>query len=333
MSTSSHSRSRRSRFLAALLALLACLPFLTQCAHTTVSVPPPMLRLEDKNWTTRDGRQLPYLKWPGAPQKPEALLLCIHGLSGAADDFNRLGETLPGKGYACYGMELRGQGHDPNPRARGDIGSCAQWIDDLRDFTLLLRKKHPGVPVIWYGESLGALITIQAASICRPEDGVAGIVLASPVVALRENLQLPFFKNLAVRTLMLVWPGFRISLESLGNSEVQVTSETTHREQMEKTTHYVKDFTIRLFREVERMIRTSLAAARQITLPTLVLYTPNDALTSREGVEKFYDTIAAKDKNKLFFPNSHHLILHDVDRWEAVGKVTDWLKRVGTAGK
>ena len=78
MSTSSHSRSRRSRFLAALLALLACLPFLTQCAHTTVSVPPPMLRLEDKNWTTRDGRQLPYLKWPGAPQKPEALLLCIH---------------------------------------------------------------------------------------------------------------------------------------------------------------------------------------------------------------------------------------------------------------
>ncbi len=284
------------------------------------------------SWTARDGKSLPSKHWPVATDHPRAVLICIHGLSGAASDFWPAGESFPAKGVAVYGMQLRGQGNDPERKLRGDIHSVRQWREDLVDYTALIRQRHPGVPVFWFGESLGALITIDAtAALHGDQHTVAGIILASPVVALRDNLKLSFGRNLLLRTILRLWPGKRISLEAMGNSEVQVTSKTTHRGQMQHTEHYVKDFTVRLFGEVEKLIRQSSTAAGRITVPVLLLYTPNDALTPREGVERFFAALASKDKTSVFFPQSYHLILHDQDRAEALRRLSEWL--VARAGR
>lgn len=285
-------------------------------------------------WTARDGKELPFVQWPGAPESPKAVVVCVHGLSGAASDFWPAGESLPKAGHAVYGMQLRGQGNDPDVKARGDIQSETQWIHDLIDFSALVKRRHPGAPVYWYGESLGALITIHAATLKRDRDvDVSGIILSSPVVALRENLTLPFFKNLAVRTVLYLFPGKRISLEALGNSEVQVTSGTTHRQQMQHTPHYVPAFTLRLFGRVEQLIRRSPEAAERVEVPVLIFYTPNDALVSAEGVEAFFDRLASKDKTLRFFPRSYHLILHDVDRGEALEALREWLDKRAPAAR
>lgn len=313
-------------FLRGLLLVLAVI-LLSQCAAPRVHPRPPTMDSSLNQWTARDGKSFPCKHWPGEPGKPRAVVICIHGLSGAASDFWPVGESFPQKGYAVYAMQLRGQGHDPDRRRRGDIGSASQWQQDLLDFTSLVSRRHPGVPVYWFGESLGALITINTAGSLGEElpHTVAGIMLTSPVVAIRDNLKLPFFKNLALRTLIRLWPRKRISLEGLGNSEVKVTSETTHRQQMQHTDHYVKDFTVRLFAQIEKLILNSAASARLIRVPVLVFYTPNDALTPREGVETFFSQIASEDKTSVFFPQSYHLILHDHDRAEALQRLESWL--------
>lgn len=282
-------------------------------------------------WTARDGKRMPFQLWPGAPAKPRAALICVHGLSGAASDFWPVGESFPAAGYVVYGMELRGQGNDPDKSARGDIRSRRKWIQDLQDFSALVRSRHPGIPVFWYGESLGALITLHAAAGREGEAHVDGIILSSPVVELRENLRLGFFRNLAVRTLLSIAPGHRVSLEKLGNSEVQVTSQTTHRQQMEQTPHYVREFTLRLFGEVEKMIRGSGEAARRVRVPVLVMYTPHDALTSQESVERFCNAIVTGHVEKMFFPESYHLILHDTERETALRRLRVWLDRMAKA--
>ena len=290
---------------------------------------PPLTMNESTNrWTCRDGKEMPYTRWAAPAGPARGAVICVHGLSGAASDFWPIGEALPADGFAVYGLQLRGQGNDPEISRRGDIRSAAQWTNDLKDFTRLVRASHPGIPIYWYGESLGALITINAAADQnRIDDGVKGIILASPVVALRESLRLPFVKNLAVRTLLRFLPGKRVSLENLGDSEVQVTSHTTHREQMQNTAHYIPRFTLRLFGQVESLIRGSDSAAANIHLPVLALYTPNDALVPAEAVEVFFDKLAARDKSKMFFPRSFHLILHDVDRAAAIAGIREWLDK------
>jgi len=299
---------------------------LCHCAAPRVTRIAPVLDPSHTFWTARDGKKLPCKHWPGEPKNPRAVVICVHGLSGAASDFWPVGEGFPPKGYAVYAVELRGQGRDPDLRYRGDIWSSRQWRQDLLDFTALVRKQNPGAPVFWLGESLGALITIDAtAAVSESSLEPAGIILASPVVALRPALKLPFFKNLAVRSLLRFLPGKRISLEAIGNSEVRVTSHTTHRQQMEQTEHYVKDFTVRLFGQIERLIKGTGDAAARIRVPVLVFYTPNDPLTPHESVERFVSRLSSPDKTPVFFAESFHLIFHDRDRAEALARLSSWL--------
>jgi alpha-beta hydrolase superfamily lysophospholipase len=286
-------------------------------------------------WTCRDGKELPFTRWTPAAQQPtKGVVVCIHGLSGAASDFWPAGEHLSPMGFSLYGLQLRGQGNDPDTRRRGDIRSHRQWRHDLIDFTRIVQQQHPRTPVYWFGESLGALIAIDSAASGEiRESPPAGLILASPVVSLRDTLRPPPLRNLFLRSLIRLLPDKRISLEQLGNSEVQVTSSTTHRGQMQHTAHYVKDFTLRLFREVDILMRGSPAAAARISIPSLVLYTPNDPLTPPDKIESFFENIASGDRAKVFFPHSYHLILHDNERARALGALTSWLtERAGQSG-
>jgi alpha-beta hydrolase superfamily lysophospholipase len=80
-------------------------------------------------------------------------------------------------------------------------------------------------------------------------------------------------------------------------------------------------------------MRGSPAAAARISIPSLVLYTPNDPLTPPDKIESFFENIASRDRAKVFFPHSYHLILHDNERARALGALTSWLtERAGQSG-
>ena len=311
--------------------------FLCQCSSVMLR-PTPSKSLEipgRPHWAADDGKRLPFSQWPGAdeslPEKPESIFICVHGLSGAADDFVTLGEHFEKRGFVVYAMEVRGQGNDPDKAAHGDIRSSELWIDDLYAFTRMIKRRHPGIPVFWFGESMGALISIhalaRAADMASDVLPISGLILTSPVTSIRHKI--PVWKEVPLRLVMRIAPGFRVSLESLGSREVReqnVTSTTTHREQMEKTPHYVETFTFRLFRELESLIDSSHTAGAQLNDPVLLFYTPNDVFTSKEGVEAFFEDVSTDDKSKVFYPDSFHLILHDKDRGKVLQEVEDWVR-------
>ncbi|MDB6069745.1 MAG: Lysophospholipase, alpha-beta hydrolase superfamily, partial [Verrucomicrobiales bacterium] len=85
-----------------LLCLLLTLGGVMQCAGTGSSPrpAPQTIDLPASRWAGRDGKVLPFTKWPGDPTPAKGVIICIHGLSGAASDFWPLGDLLPKKGYA-----------------------------------------------------------------------------------------------------------------------------------------------------------------------------------------------------------------------------------------
>ncbi len=290
-------------------------------------------QLSTASWTSTDGKTLPYQQWPGPAamettlRKPRGVIICVHGLSGASSDFWPAGEALPTKGFVVYGMELRGMGNDPVKADHGNISDRSLWVEDLLTFTQLIRKKHPNVPLYWFGESLGALISVHAAAGLGPKQSqiLDGLILTSPVIAFRQEI--PWWKYWPLRGLIAIWPSKRIMLEDLGDSEVKVTSETTHSQQMEKTPHYVPYFTLRLFGQLEKFVRGSDSAAEAVQIPFLLLYTPNDVFTTQEQLEAFFARIPASSKTKHFFPKSYHLLLHDVERETALEALSEWLEQ------
>ncbi len=140
---------------------------LAACVLASCSAPRTQVRpaLGATTWTSTDGKQMPWRGWRvPSGTKPRGVIIAVHGLSGATQDFHLLGERLSPQGIAVYAYELRGQGNDPDRARRGDIDHPRTWLNDLEAFHQLVRERHPGVPILWYGESLGSLIALHMAA-------------------------------------------------------------------------------------------------------------------------------------------------------------------------
>ncbi|MCB1224777.1 MAG: alpha/beta fold hydrolase [Verrucomicrobiales bacterium] len=314
-----------------LLALLVV--WLTSCSTARRVVREPSLGAE--MWSSFDGKTMPWQQWPQElKQPPQAIVLAVHGLSGAKSDFWYLGERLAGSGIACFSYDLRGQGNDPDRAARGDIRSARLWQRDLVAFDRALRQRFPEVPVFWLGESLGSLIVLHTVVTEEKSGGTlpSGVILTSPAVGLK--MEVPATKRLLLRLLSRVVPHHRLSLEQLSGvdmQDIQVTSTTTHGGQMAQTPHHVDAFSLRLLRELDSLMRHSARAARQLSPSTLVLGSPHDVIASEAQIRAFFTEVAAQPKRLRMFPDSHHLLFHDVDRDTATDEVKIWTERVHSA--
>jgi alpha-beta hydrolase superfamily lysophospholipase len=285
-------------------------------------------------WSSFDGADFPYTSWLDYGQaKPKAIVVCVHGLSGAASDFEQLGTRLSKQGMAVYAHELRGQGNDPKASRIGDLRSPNLWFKDLESFLAMTRGRHREAPVFLYGESLGALIVMHGFSglSAANRSAVRGMIYASPVVALPETL--PPVREFLVRVVMRVLPKLKVSLVNLaGKQSDKVTGDSGHWEQMQKTKHYVPRFTLRFLMAVEKMAWGGTGAARPVRKPVLVVYPGQDVFTKPAQVEQFFKALESPDKTKRLFAESHHLLAFDKEREALFKLVGEWIgKRSGQA--
>lgn len=297
------------------------------CSNLTPRISRPSLG--EQTWTSFDGKAMPCQKWlPPADVRLRGAVIAVHGLSGASSDFWFLGAGLPARGYAVYAYDLRGQGNDPVADERGDIRSSGQWLDDLETFHGLVRRRHPGTPVFWYGESLGSLICLHTAANRLPDRrDPDGIILASPVAGLRMTVS--HFRRWLLQTTASLAPKTRFTLGDLAGideTKLQVTSTTTHGGQMQQTPHHVGSFTVRLLAEVGRLLDDNPKAARRLRMPVLFLASPNDILSSPDQIQSLFAQVRSPRKKLLWYSRSHHLLLHDVQRSEVSHDLLRWIE-------
>jgi acylglycerol lipase len=283
-------------------------------------------------WTAPDGATFSYSHW-AAHADPRAVLVAIHGLSGAALDYEPLGGHLAPLGFTTYAPELRGQGNDPLAARRGDLDRIETWFADLRTFLALVRTRHPGLPLFYYGESMGAALLTRFLAQAEPHDQPAGLILASPVVALQQRP--PFWINAIFRTLLVVHPRFRIDLRPLAKRDKAprlVTRDEAHRAWFASAPHKLDVFTVRFFKCLQDLIAGCFDSAEQLRMPVLVLYARHDVFIREELVEAFCARLPGPDKELTLYPESYHLLLHDHDRNEVLERVTGWLLQKLNAG-
>ena len=280
-------------------------------------------------WQSFDKANFPFSKWlPKNKANPKAVLIGIHGFSGAASDFNNLGTYLSNQNISLYAYELRGQGNDPDQSRVGDIASVEHWYKDLNSFIKKVHKETGDAPIFLYGESLGSLIIMHGNSYLDEsiQETIKGVIYASPLIALPGEL--PPVKNFIVRLAMFLFPKMKISIKSLAsNQNAQVTSETDHWEQMAKTPHFVPKYTLRTLESIEDLVYSSKEVAPRITKPTLILYPGKDVFTRPDQVDQFFGNLKSKDKKKHLFKESHHLLAFDKEKERLFEIVEQWINK------
>jgi acylglycerol lipase len=287
--------------------------------------------LDEKTWSSYDGKVMPWKQGHDVVgEKPRAIVITIHGLSGAASDFWMLEQDWPALGIAVYGLELRGQGNDPNKFRQGDISKAGVWQRDLLTFQALIRHRHHKTPIFWYAESLGTLIAMHTVTdeMDTRREWPAGIIMASPAAGLK--LRPTGMKSVLLNTAITVLPAKRVSLEELAgvdDKDIRITHDTTFGAQMSVTSHFVKTFTLRLLGEVDKMMRTAPASAARLQVPVLMLASPKDVIASEAQIQSLFDQLKSKDKTLHWYRKSQHLLLHDLERDQVMKDATNWIEK------
>jgi alpha-beta hydrolase superfamily lysophospholipase len=272
-----------------------------------------------------------YRKWISKNVEQDVIIIGIHGFCGASIDYANLGNHLlqnqPETGLYAY--EVRGQGSDPIQARRGDIGDPSDWYRDLFAFTQLVREQHPDAKVVWFGESMGALIAShawrEAPAANPPCDGLA---LSSPIVRFRDDIPAwtPGLIQIAATTLPLA----RVSLDSLaGGEDVQMTQTTTHSGQAKKNPYDIDKHTLRLLAALGRHIDGMNDCATTFRTPVLVLHGGKDYFNNDSDVRGFVARIPAGVSNTYHnYPQAYHLLMYDEKREVIFKDIARWTHKL-----
>lgn len=272
-----------------------------------------------------------YRKWISPAVEQDVVIIGIHGFCGASIDYANLGNHLlqhqPKTGLYAY--EVRGQGSDPIRERRGDIGDPRDWYRDLFAFTQLVEERHPNAKIVWFGESMGALIAAHAWRIAPANDPPCdGLILSSPIVRFRDDIPAwtPGLVEIAASTLPLA----RISTRTLaGGQDIQMTQTTFHNEQVQTNSYNVDKHTLRFIGALSQHISTMNDCAATLRSPVLVLHGDKDFLNTDSDVRGFVARIpAGVPKTYHNYSNAYHLLMYDEKREAIFSDVESWVNKL-----
>ncbi len=163
------------------------------------------MRTEEMTVNADDGTPLHVYHWSSdTPTTPRAVIHIAHGMAEHGARYARLAEALVAAGYEVYAADHRG--HGKTARNEADLGFFAPrdgWrrvVDDLWLNLRTERERHPGVPLVLIGHSMGSLISQQiliehgdalAAAVLSGSNGKPpAIAVAGRVVARIERMRL-----------------------------------------------------------------------------------------------------------------------------------------------
>jgi alpha-beta hydrolase superfamily lysophospholipase len=127
-----------------------------------------------------DGSRVHYRRWlPDGDLRGTVQI--VHGASEHSGRYGRLAAALTARGLAVYAMDLRGHGRTAESTGIGRFGGLGvdTVLDDVQALHLVMDERHPGVPRVLLGHSMGSIIALASAE--RNGGDLAGLALSGPI--------------------------------------------------------------------------------------------------------------------------------------------------------
>ena len=266
-------------------------------------------------YTASDGDNLAVQDWPLAEEEvPRALVLVVHGLGEHAGRYDGFARRLNGWGYAVRSYDQ--YGHGDSGGARGALPQANRLVDDLGDIVESTRARHPGVPLVLLGHSMGGVVAATfAARALLPLDG---LVLSSPALATRLSA--------VQKLLMAVVPRIAPNLTVPNGLDAQYLSHDPAVVDAYRRDPRVHDrVSGRLARFIADEGERVRAHARQWSLPTLLLYAGDDRLVDPQGSAMFAEDAPREVVTTRCYPQLWHEIFNEREADPVYATLRQWL--------
>jgi alpha-beta hydrolase superfamily lysophospholipase len=256
------------------------------------------------------------LFWRGwVPASPGGVLLLSHGLGEHSGRYGNVVDAVLPDGWAVYGLDHRGHGLSGGHRAHVD-----RYEDLLADFDLFRRAvvaRHPGLPVVLLGHSMGGQIALAYALEHQAE--LAGLVLSAPALA---GDVVPKAAVPLLRALGRVAP--RLRPAGIDVTKISKDPAVVAGYQADPLVHHGNP-TLALGLAIVGRFAVLPERARALTIPLLLQHGSADVLTAPAGTRLLAATAGSADKTVRWYDGLWHEIYNEPERAQPLADLREWL--------
>lgn len=275
-----------------------------------------MGRIAEGFLAASDGTRLSYRRWP-ADSAPRAACLLVHGLAEHSGRYAHLAQTLAGRRFSVWAMDLRGHG-----RSEGRRGDCRSFDELVEDLGLLVEqagRDEPALPRLLIGHSLGGLIALAYAA--RNPGEIRAVAVSSPALRLAHPTDpVTVFVVTSVARILPTTPLNNGVKPRFLSHDARVAEE------------YVKDplvhrvLTARCAVALRDAMRDSLRLAAQLSIPCLILQAGADEICDPAAAAEFAGACSNGLVTFRRYDGLYHEIFNEVERGRVIEDLSQWLE-------
>ncbi|CCH31058.1 alpha/beta fold hydrolase [Actinosynnema sp. NPDC047251] len=236
------------------------------------------------------------------PVDPHAAVVFFHGLGEHIGSYEPLAAALNATGFAFWAHDHAGHGRSEGERVL--VESVDDLLDDAETLLDLARARHPGLPVVLAGHSLGATVAALLTA-----ERLLGTGKAPAALVLTGASLLPEASPLEALLASGVDPW------DLRKDPGEMTRHTGYAEQLRNDPlTWQGGLRRETLRALTEAAPRTHAAVPKLDLPVLLLHGAEDDLAPATSAARAADVLP--DARLAVFPEDRHNILNEIDRDE-----------------
>ncbi len=218
------------------------------------------------------------------------------------------------RGITTIAYDQRGFGRNPS---RGFWPGADGLVSDLVSVSAEVRKRHPCLPIVVVGHSMGAGVTLAAAGAGLDADA---LVLATPAIWGGEHLN-PFHRLLAWGFAAVV-PERRLT--GRGVVRIQASDNIEMLRALGRDPLYLRPPSAREIMGLVRITDRAASAAPSVDLPALMLLGAKDQIVPARAVRAVFSELEGP-QTVIEYDDGWHLVFRDLQADIVWRDVADWV--------
>lgn len=267
------------------------------------------------NWTTFDGLDIYSREWLPSGV-PKAAVCVLHGVGEHIGRYQPDGEALAESGYVLAGFDQRGFGRSGG--RRGHTPSLEAYFQDIDKFLEEVSLRHPGLPRVLYGMSMGGILVLAYTPARQPN--LAGVIAAAP--GLRTALEKQKVKVVLARLLGQAIPTLTMK-SGVDPREISRDPQVVKAYLDDPLNHSL--VTASWGRSMLRAVDMVFASASSFPLPLLLLHGTHDAIAYPRGSQEYAELAPKNTVSLKMWEGMKHELHTDPDKADVFCVMAEWI--------
>jgi alpha-beta hydrolase superfamily lysophospholipase len=290
---------------------------------------------------TPDGIELFCYQW-SPDGEAKAIVQIAHGAAEHAERYDRFANFLTENGFVVYADNHRG--HYKTAGSLENAGKVSQdsWkgmVRDLKQLTDHARQENPGLPLFFFGHSMGSMLGQHYAQ--EYGDGLQGLVLSGPLgglegiealVAAAEQASATGGRDAMSELFIGMFTSFNEGFEQRTGFEWLSRDEAEVQKYVDDpwsgfpfSNGLVEDF----MKGAQHLWNSANEQKIPSDLPVLTITGEQDPAsgggqTVRMLAER-YKSYGIHDITEIYYPEARHEVLNETNREQVMQDVMDWM--------